>query len=207
MRRVWARESRDQRHKLSSLPQYKCWCSSELAADAPGLAASTGAEGAHSWSPVQEPHRANIACPKKDAPAQFKGKASSSCTSRPPPTAQHGTTRHGHPWPGTCKPPWLHAASGCKAGKMVCSNGPWESCWLGARACSDDEDQDSHALALQFIDILLALSRQRKASQQIKRSQMQWGLAFQSWLGWDTSLQLPACPHTSLSLPSEPNSR
>ena len=56
---------------------------------------------------------------------------------------------------------------------MICSDGSWESFWLGASACTDDEGQDTRALALQFIDILLALSLQRKASQQINRTQMQ----------------------------------
>ena len=87
---------------------------------------------------------------------------------------------------------------------MICSDGLWESCWLRASACTDDEGQDTHTLALQFIYILLALSLQRKASHQINRSQMQWGLAFQSWFEWDTSLRLPAwwqLLHTAL-LPS-----
>lgn len=40
---------------------------------------------------------------------------------------------------------------------MICSEGLWESCWLGASTRMDDEGQDMRALALRFIDILLAL--------------------------------------------------
>lgn len=76
---------------------------------------------------------------------------------------------------------------------MLGSDGSWESCRLGASACGDDEGQDTSVLALQFIYILLALALQRKAPQQINRSQMQQGLALRSWQAWDTALHSAAC--------------
>lgn len=99
---------------------YKSWCSSELTAGSHRLSlpAPGWKERGHGQSPVhhQEPRRADTARPTKDAPAQFKGKVRSSCGTRPLPTAQPSR-------PGTRKPSRLHSASGCRAGKMICSDG------------------------------------------------------------------------------------